>query len=35
MNDEFVLQTDASGHGISGVLSVYRNGVEKPVAFYS
>ena len=35
VNDELVLQTDASGHQISVVLSVYRNVVEKPVAFYS
>ena len=35
MNDEFVLLTDAYGHGISGVLSEYRNGVEKLVAIYS
>ena len=31
-DDDFVLQTDASG---SGVLSVCRNGVECPVAFFS
>ena len=33
--DHFVLQTDASGKGLSGVLSVFRDGVELPVAFYS
>jgi len=34
-SDHFVLQTDASGKGISGVLSVCRNGAELPVAFFS
>ena len=33
--DVYVLQTDASGVGISGILSVCRNGQELPVAFYS
>ena len=31
----FVLQTDASYCGVSGVLSVFREGEELPVAFYS
>ena len=34
-NDEFVLQTDASGVGLGAVLSVKRDGEELPVAFYS
>ena len=33
--DIFLLQTDASGKGISGILSVIRNETEHPVAFYS
>ena len=33
-NDNFVLQTDASYCGVSGVLSVFREGEELPVAFY-
>ena len=33
--DVFVLQTDASGVGIGAVLSVLRQDVEYPVAFYS
>ena len=33
--DEFLLQTDASGVGLGAVLSVVRDGVELPVAFYS
>ena len=33
--DFFVLQTDASGVGIGAVLSVLRQDVEYPVAFYS
>ena len=33
--DHFVLQTDASGKGISGVLSACRNDAEQPVAFFS
>ena len=33
--DSFVLQTDASGVGIGAVLSVLRQDVEYPVAFYS
>ena len=32
--DSFILQTDASGKGISGFLSVCRDGEELPVAFY-
>ena len=28
-------QTDVSGKGLSGMLSVFRDGVELPVAFYS
>ena len=31
----YVLQTDASGKGISGVLSVCRDGEELPVDFFS
>ena len=34
-SDVFVLQTNASGCGISGVLSVYRDSQELPVGFYS
>ena len=34
-NDNFVLQTDASYCGVSGVLSVFREGEELPVACYS
>ena len=34
-NDIFVLQTDASYCGVSGVLSVFREGKELLVAFYS
>ena len=33
--DSFVLQTDASGVGLGAVLSVVRQEVEYPVAFYS
>ena len=33
--DIFVVQTDASGVGVSGVLSVCRDGEELPVGFYS
>lgn len=33
--DSFLLQTDASSVGIGAVLSVNRDGLEKPVAFYS
>ena len=33
--DKFVLQTDASGVGLGAVLSVTRDGMELPVAFYS
>ena len=33
--DEFLLQTDASGVGLGAVLSVVRNGAELPVAFWS
>ena len=35
VSDYFVVQTDASGRGIGGVLSVRRDGVELPVAFFS
>ena len=35
LNDQFVLQTDASGVGLGAVLSVTRDGEELPVAFYS
>ena len=35
VNGAIVLQTDASGKGISGVLSVCRNSTEQPVAFFS
>ena len=34
-SDEFLLQTDASGVGIGAVLSVVRDQLELPVAFYS
>ena len=34
-SDSFILQTDTSGHGIGGVLSVCRNGEELLVAFHS
>ena len=34
-DDHFLLQTDASGVGIGAVLSVVREGVELPVAFFS
>ena len=34
-SDVFVLQTDVSGYGISGVLSVYRDSQELPVGLYS
>ena len=34
-SDSFILQTDASGRGIGGVLSVCRNGEELPVVFHS
>ena len=34
-SDSFLLQTDASGRGISGILSVQRVGLELPVGFYS
>ena len=33
--DLFLLQTNASGRGISGVLHVCRDGEELPVAFFS
>ena len=33
--DTFVLQTDASAVGIGAVLSVTRDSIEKPVAFFS
>ena len=33
--DSFLLQTDASAVGIGAVLSVKRDNMEKPVAFYS
>ena len=32
---EFVLDTDASDHGIGAVLSQFQDGVEKPIAFAS
>ena len=32
-SDSFLLQTDASGRGISGILSVQREGLELPVRF--
>ena len=31
----FVVQTDASGKKISGILSVCRKGIELPMAYYS
>ena len=34
-SDSFVLQTDASVCGMSGVLNVIRDGVELPEGFYS
>ena len=34
-NDSFLLQTDASKKGISGILSVLRDEMELPVAFFS
>ena len=34
-SDSFVLQTDASMCGMSGVLNVIRDGAELPVGFYS
>lgn len=34
-SDDFVLQTDASGHGIGAVLSVMRDGEELPVGYFS
>ena len=34
-SDKFVLETDASGRGIAGVLSVLRDGGELPVTFFS
>ena len=34
-SDVFIVQTDASGMGISGVFSVCRDGQELPVGFYS
>ena len=34
-DDSFLLQTDASAVGIGAVLSVVRDNVEKPVAFFS
>ena len=34
-SDNFVLQTDASGVGLGAVLSVVREEVEWPVAYYS
>ena len=33
--DVFTLHTDASAAGVAGVLNVVREGVEKPVSFYS
>ena len=33
--DEFVLHCDASGSGIGATLNVWRDGVKRPVAFYS
>ena len=34
-HDQLIVQTDASGKGISGILSVCRNGAELPVLFFS
>ena len=34
-DDCFILDTDASNHGIAGVLSQKQNGVERVVAYYS
>ena len=33
--DDFVLHCDASGSGIGATLNVWRDGVKRPVAFYS
>ena len=35
LEDVFVLHTDASGAGIGATLNVLREGIEKPVAFFS
>ena len=35
IDDQFVLQTDASGRGVGAVLSVIREGQELPVAYFS
>ena len=34
-DDHFILHTDASFQGVSAVLSAVRDGVERPVGFYS
>ena len=35
IEDEYILQTDASGRGVGAVLSVVREGQELPVAYFS
>ena len=35
LSDVFLLQTDASGHGVGAVLSVCRDGDELPVGYFS
>lgn len=34
-NDELLLQTDASGQGLGAVLSTVRDGVERPLGYFS
>ena len=35
IQDEFIVQTDASGRGVGAILSVVRGGQELPVAYFS